>query len=366
MKYDYLIVGSGFFGSTFARLATDKGLKCLVIESRDHVAGNAYTINTEGIIVHRYGPHIFHTNDDDIWKFVNRFSDFYPYIHSPKACVEGKIYSLPFNMHTFYEIWGCRYPSEAENLIKKQKYNGSISNLEEQALSLVGHDIYNLLIKGYTQKQWGKDPKHLPAEIIKRLPLRYTFDNNYFNDRYQGIPIEGYTKLIERMLEGCEYKLNIDYFEQKEYWDSLADRVVYTGKIDQFYDYCYGELEYRSLQFITEHLEIENYQGVSQMNYPGLEVPWTRIVEHKHFLNQKTSNTIITKEISVAGTKTSIPYYPVNDYYNKKTYNKYQSLADNETKHIFGGRLAEFRYYDMHQVIASAMTTFKKLHHDNY
>lgn len=362
MKYDYLIVGSGLYGSTFARLAKDRGLRCLIIESRGHIGGNVYTENQNGIEVHRYGPHIFHTNDEKIWQFVNRFSDFNNYIHTPKAYRNGKIYSLPFNMHTFHELWGCVWPSEAERLIEKQRYKGPVTNLEEQALSLVGSDIYETFIKSYTEKQWGREAKFLPPEIIKRIPLRFTFDNNYFNDQYQGIPISGYTSMMNCMLNGIECRVNTDYFEQKEYWDSLADKVVYTGKIDEFYDYCYGELEYRSLSFIQEHFDFENYQGVAQMNYVDGYHPWTRVIEHKHFYKSRTPNTVITKEIPVQYTRDRIPYYPVNDKESNKRFAQYKSRADAETKFIFGGRLSEYRYYDMHQVIGSAMATFKKLH----
>lgn len=359
MKYDYLIVGAGFFGATFARLMTDVGKKCLVIDSRNHVAGNAHTKRIENIDVHEYGPHIFHTNDDDIWKFVNRFSSFNNFILSPKVFRNGRIYSLPFNMNTFHEIWGCVTPSQALKIIEAQRFKGDPQNLEEQALSLVGRDIYDLLIRDYTIKQWKKDPKELPSFIIKRLPLRFTYDNNYFNDRYQGIPIEGYTKLFDNMLEGIDVSLMSNYFENKDHWDSMADKIVFTGKIDEYYGYEYGELEYRTLNFKHETLQVENYQGVAQMNYPELSVPWTRIIEHKHFTNTKSDVTVITKEMPAIWSKDKVPYYPINDTKNDTIYKKYRDRADQETNVIFGGRLSEYRYYDMHQVIGSAMKTVK-------
>ena len=339
-KYKFLIVGSGFFGSTFARLATDDGYNCLVLESRNHIGGNAYTEKIDGIDVHMYGPHIFHTNDYRIWKFVNRFADFNSFILSPKSHVDGKLYSLPFNMNTFYELWGCTTPERAKEIIDSQKFNGTPSNLEEQALSMVGKDIYELLIKGYTKKQWQKDPKDLPADIIKRLPLRFTFDNNYFNDRYQGIPENGYTELFENMLRGIEVKLNTNYFDNRTYYNSIAETVVFTGKIDEFFNYEYGDLDYRSLEFEHRRLSTENFQGVAQMNYGSENAPWTRIIEHKHFTGVNTNNTVITFEYPTSYDRTKVPYYPINDEINNLKYMKYRDLADTVPSVIFGGRLS--------------------------
>jgi UDP-galactopyranose mutase len=358
--YDYLIIGAGFFGATFARIATDSGKTCLVIDKREHIGGNAYSENIDGIEVHKYGPHIFHTNDDRIWSFINRFTRFNNYIHTPKSYVKGKLYSLPFNMNTFYEIWGCTKPSEALEIINSQRFGGEPSNLEEQALSLVGKDIYDLLISQYTLKQWRKHPRELPAFIIKRLPLRFTFDNNYFNDKYQGIPINGYTQIFQNMLNGIEVRLNTDYFENTKYFRSLAKKTVYTGKIDEFFNYQFGELEYRSLEFKHETHTTENYQGISIINYPSLDIPWTRIVEHKHFTGVKTDHTIITKEIPTVWNKKQIPCYPINDMVNQMRYEKYRNKADSYDNVIFGGRLADYRYYDMHQCIGSAMAAARK------
>lgn len=360
MSYDYLIVGAGFFGATFARLASDAGKTCLVIDNRSHIGGNAYTEDMDDIDVHMYGPHIFHTNDDRIWKFVNQFSEFNNFILSPKVYRDGKMYSLPFNMNTFYELWGCTTPKQAENMIENQRFKGQPTNLEEQALSLVGRDIYELIIRDYTQKQWQKDPKQLPAFIIKRLPLRFTYNNNYFNDKYQGIPTEGYTKMFEKMLDGIDVMLNKNYFDNREGWNMMAKKVVFTGKIDEFFDYRFGELEYRSLKFIHEKIDSSNFQGVAQVNYPSTDYEWTRIIEHKHFTGAKTDHTIITKEIPDTWDKTKVPYYPINDEKNDQIYTKYRELADSTPNVIFGGRLSEYKYYDMHQVIASAMVTAKK------
>lgn len=359
--YDYLIVGSGFFGSTFARLATDDGKKCLVLEERKHVGGNAYDEKREGIYVHVYGPHIFHTNDEKLWKFVNRFSSFNNFISMPKSYRDGRMYSLPFNMNTFYEIWGCTKPEEAKKIIESQKFLGNPQNLEEQALRLVGRDIYELLIKDYTKKQWQKDPKDLPSFIIKRLPVRYTYDSRYFDDKFQGIPENGYTEMIKNMLDGIEVLTNTNYFYNKKYFDSICKNVVFTGKIDEYYDYEYGQLEYRTLEFINETLEMENFQGNAVINYPDLSVPWTRIVEHKHFTNSKSDVTIITKEIPSTWSKGTIPYYPINDNKNQKIFDQYYEKSLLEKNVIFGGRLSEYRYYDMHQVIASAMSKYKKI-----
>jgi len=359
MKYDYVVVGAGWFGATFARLMTDAGKSCLVVESRKHIGGNAYTEKMDNIHVHMYGPHIFHTNDDDIWNFVNQFSKFNNFTLSPKVYTNGRMYSLPFNMNTFHEVWGCTTPEQAKAIIESQKFKGEPKNLEEQALSLVGTDIYNLLIKEYTMKQWKKEPKELPSFIIKRLPLRFTYDNNYFNDRYQGIPVDGYTKLFENMLDGIDVVLDENYLQKRDYYNALADKIVFTGKIDEFFDYSYGELEYRTLDFIHEKLEIENFQGVAQVNYPDITVPWTRIVEHKHFTNAKSDFTIVTKEIPTEYDRTKIPYYPINDDKNTEIFKKYREEAKKEKNILFGGRLAEYRYYDMHQIIASAMKLVK-------
>jgi UDP-galactopyranose mutase len=359
--YDYVIVGSGFYGSTFARLATDAGKKCLVLESRSHIGGNAYSERQNNIDIHVYGPHIFHTNNDEIWNFVNRFSEFDNFIYSPKAHNDGKLYSLPFNMNTFYEIWKTITPDEALNRIEEQRFKGEPTNLEEQALSLVGTDVYNLLIRDYTAKQWQTDPKALPEFIIKRLPVRFTYDNNYFNDKYQGIPTEGYTKLIENMLEGVEVITDVDYFQQKSHWDSLAKTVVFTGKIDEFFDYEFGELQYRTLKFEHTWHETDNYQGVPVINDTGSKNPWTRTIEHKHFNpSRKTDTTIVTRETPDTWSRDKVPYYPINDETNNAIYQKYKTKAKTLDNVIFGGRLSEYQYYDMHQVIGSAMARFKK------
>jgi UDP-galactopyranose mutase len=362
MKYDYLIVGSGFFGATFARLATDAGKTCLVIESRSHIGGNAYSEKVEGIDVHVYGPHIFHTNDDDIWAFVNRFTKFNNFVANTKVQSNGKLYSLPFNMNTFYELWGCTKPEEAKAIIESQrlKLDRPAANLEEQALSMIGTDLYELIVKDYTTKQWKAHPKDLPAFIIKRLPMRFTYDNNYFDDKYQGIPIDGYTKMFENILNDIDVIIGENYFENKDHWDSMADTVVFTGKIDEYFGYEFGELEYRTLEFQHELLNTDNYQGMPQINYPSLDVPWTRIIEHKHYTKVKTEKTIITREIPVTWDKTKIPYYPINDDKNMAIFRKYREKADSLPNVIFGGRLSEYRYYDMHQVIGSAMATYKK------
>ncbi len=360
MKYDYLIVGAGFFGATFARLATDAGKKCLIIDSRNHIAGNAYTKKEDGIDVHMYGPHIFHTNNKEIWDFVNRFTEFNNFVLTPKVYRSGRMYSLPFNMNTFYEIWGCTTPSQAKKIIESQKFQGTPTNLEEQALSLVGRDIYELLIKDYTAKQWQKHPVDLPTFIIKRLPVRFTYDNNYFNDRYQGIPVDGYTALFEKMLDGIEVRLNTNYFDDREGWNSLASKVVFTGKIDEYYGYEFGELEYRCLEFRHEKKNEENFQGSVMINYPEPEIPWTRVVEHKHFTKVKTDTTIVTYETPVKYERNKVPYYPINDEKNTEIYNKYRDKSELEKNVIFGGRLAEYQYMDMHQVIGSAMKSFKE------
>jgi UDP-galactopyranose mutase len=363
-KYDYLIVGSGLYGAVFAHEATKKGKKCLVIDKRSHLGGNIYCKNIEGINVHQYGPHIFHTNDKSIWNYVNQFVEFNRFTYSPIAIFDKKVFNLPFNMNTFYQLWGVTTPQEAMKVINKQvKESGIVDpkNLEEQAIFLVGNDIYEKLIKGYTEKQWGKSATELPPFIIKRLPIRFTFDNNYFNDKYQGIPIGGYNKIIEGLLSGIDSEVNVNYFDDRQRWNSLADKVVYTGAIDEFYDYRYGNLEYRSLGFETEILDVENFQGNAGVNYTSKEVPYTRIVEHKHFEFGTQSKTVITKEFSVNWELGMEPYYPVNDSINNAKYNKYKKLADSNVKFIFGGRLAEYKYYDMHQIIGSALNKSKQI-----
>ena len=360
MIYDYLIVGAGFFGATFARLMTDAGKKCLVVDSRRHIGGNAYSERIEGIDVHLYGPHIFHTNDDDIWEFVNRFSKFNNFVLSPKVKTKGKMYSLPFNMNTFYELWGCTTPEQAQKIIEKQRFKGTPKNLEEQALSLVGKDVYETLIKDYTSKQWRRHPQDLPADIIKRLPVRFVYDNNYFNDKYQGIPVDGYDMLFQRMLEGTTIHLNTDYFASKPFLDRQAKKVVFTGKIDEYFDYQFGELEYRTLDFEHVKHDIENYQGVAQLNYPDLSIPYTRTIEHKHFTRVKTPTTIVTTETPAKWSRGKVPYYPINDDKNNEIYKKYRDKAKSLDNVIFGGRLSEYRYYDMHQVIGSAMVAARK------
>jgi len=357
-KYDYLIVGSGLFGCVFAHEAYKRGKTCLLIDKRNHNGGNVYCQRIEDINVHKYGAHIFHTNDKEIWDYVNSFVEFNRYTNSPLAYYKGNLYNMPFNMNTFYQLWKVKTPDEAKAEIQSQisKLNiGVPSNLEERALSLVGIDIYEKLIKGYTEKQWGRPATELPEFIINRLPVRFTFDNNYFNDKYQGIPIGGYNKLIEGLLENIEVRLNIDYFEDREELNQLADKIIFTGKIDQFYNYRYGLLEYRSLRFENEVHEKENYQGNAVINYTEREIPYTRIIEHKHFEFGKQPKTVITKEYPEEWTKDKEPYYPINDEKNMQVFKKYKDLADKEENVIFGGRLAEYRYYDMHQIIGSAL-----------
>jgi len=361
--YDYLIVGAGMFGATFARLAKDAGKRCLVIDQRPHIAGNCYTSENEGIQVHVYGPHIFHCNDTRIWYFVNRFATFNNFRNSPVAMHGGRAYSLPFNMYTFNQMWGVTSPSEAMAKIESQKLvlDRPPENLEEQALVLVGRDIYEKLIRDYTKKQWQKDPKDLPASIIKRLPVRLTWDNNYFNDCYQGIPTGGYSALFANMLDGIEVKLNVDYFADRAMWNSKAKQVVFTGKIDEYFDFRFGELEYRTLDFETEVLPIENYQGNAVINYTEADVPWTRVIEHKHFEpGNKAPHTVVTREIPVAWSKEKVPYYPIGDERNMRLFERYSELAEQEKNVLFGGRLSEYRYYDMHQVIGSAMALAKR------
>jgi len=360
-KYDYLIVGSGLFGSVFAREATDKGKKCLVIEERDHIGGNCYTEEKDGINIHKYGPHIFHTDDKRIWDYTNRFIEFNNYRHSPRVKYKNQIYSFPINLLTLYQIWGVSTPQEATDKIKSCALPiKNPKNLEEWALSQVGEEIYNIFIKGYTTKQWGRDPKDLPVSIIKRIPIRLTFDDNYFFDRYQGIPIGGYTRMVQNILNGIEVRMGEDYFSNKSYWDSIADKIVFTGKIDRFFDYKFGDLEYRSLDFQTEKHDIPDYQGCSIVNYAESEIPHTRITEHKHFENSKSDVTWITKEFPKEYSRGDAPYYPINDEKNSRIYSLYKKEASGLENFIFGGRLAEYKYYDMHQVIASALSKSKK------
>lgn len=356
--YDYLIVGSGLFGSVFAHEAKKRGKTSLIIDKRDHTGGNIYNENIEGINIHKYGAHIFHTNDKRIWDYVNSFVEFNRFTNTPVAEYEGKLYNLPFNMNTFYQLWNVKTPDEAKAVIADQIKDLNITNpqnLEEQALSLVGTDIYEKLIKGYTEKQWGRDCKDLPAFIIKRLPVRFTYDNNYFNDTYQGIPNGGYNKLTNGLLEGIEVRLNENYFDNKEYYNSLAPQIVFTGKIDQYYDYQFGKLQYRSLKFEQQTLDMENYQGSALVNYTEREIPYTRIIEHKHFEFGTQPKTVITHEFPAEWNEGNEPFYPINDQLNNDTYKKYKDLADKESNVIFGGRLAEYRYYDMHQIIGSAL-----------
>lgn len=364
MKYDYLIVGAGLFGAICACELKKLGRKVLIIEKRPHIGGNVYTENIDGINVHKYGAHIFHTNDKVIWNYVNSFVDFNRFTNSPLANYKGRIYNLPFNMNTFYQLWGTATPEEAKAIINEQRAemaNKTPQNLEEQAISLVGRDVYEKLIKGYTEKQWGRKAIDLPAFIIKRLPVRFTYDNNYFSDRYQGVPIGGYTNLIERILNGVEVKLNTDYLSDREYYYNIADKIIYTGPIDEYFDYQYGMLEYRSLQFETELVDKPDLQGNAVVNYTEAEIPYTRIIEHKHFENIDSSSTVITREYPSEWHVGIEPYYPVNDKKNMDLYNRYRLLAKEEQKVLFGGRLAEYKYYDMHQVIASALYTVNLL-----
>lgn len=361
-KYDYLIVGAGLFGAVFAEHARAAGKSCLIVERRSHVAGNCFTEKVEGIDVHRYGAHIFHTSSKEVWEYVNRFAEFNNFINSPVANFKGRLFSLPFNMHTFYAMWGTRTPAEAADMIARQKLTSGITepkNLEEQAISLVGHDIFEILIKGYTEKQWGKDCRELPASIIKRLPVRLTFDNNYFNDRWQGIPVDGYTAMIENMIGETEVRLDVDFLKEREALESIANKIIYTGPIDEFFDYCYGPLEYRSLRFETETIQQENFQGVAVMNYTDRETPYTRVIEHKHFNPVSSPVTIVTKEYPDNWQPGDEPFYPINNEANAALYEKYKELAKIRPNIIFGGRLGSYRYYDMDKVVAAALTLAK-------
>lgn len=357
MKYDYLIVGAGLFGATFAYEATKKGKKCLLIDKRSHIGGNVYTEQIEGINVHKYGAHIFHTSNKEVWDFVNRFATFNHYVNSPVAVYKDELYNLPFNMNTFSKMWNIKTPQQARDVIKSQIASLNIKdpkNLEEQALSLVGTDVYEKLIKGYTEKQWGRDCKDLPAFIIKRLPLRFTYDNNYFNDRYQGIPEGGYTQMIEKMLEGCDIQLETDYFEFVKQTNIQYDKVIYTGMIDEYYQFKYGRLEYRTVSFENEVLDTDNFQGNAVVNYTEREVPYTRIIEHKHFEFGTQPKTVISKEYPVEWKYGMEPYYPINNERNIAIYQQYKELADKEENVYFGGRLGMYQYFDMDKVILAA------------
>lgn len=365
-EYDYLIVGAGLFGAIFAYEANKKGKKCLVIDKRDHVGGNVYTKEIEGINVHMYGAHIFHTSNKEVWDYMNSFVEFNRYTNSPVARYKDELYNLPFNMNTFHALWGVKTPEEAKAMIEKQKKEAALpegyepANMTEQAISLCGKDIYEKLVKGYTAKQWGRPAEELPPFIIKRLPVRFTYDNNYFNDKYQGIPEGGYTVIIDKMLDGIDVKLSVDYFADRDNLDKLADKVVFTGMIDEYFDYCFGPLEYRSLRFETEVLDEENYQGNAVVNYTEYEIPYTRIIEHKHFEFGTQEKTVITREYPQKWEKGSEPYYPMNDEKNNELFAKYCKKAAEVENVIFGGRLGEYKYYDMHQVVSKALEVARK------
>ena len=362
MKYDYLIIGSGLYGSICAYELTKKGYTCLVIEKRNHIGGNCYTEKKENIDVHKYGAHIFHTSNKEVWDYMNSFVEFNNYRHHVIANYKNETYSLPFNMFTFNKMWNVNTPEEAEKIINSQKYTGEITNLEEQALSLVGKEIYEKLIKGYTKKQWMRDPKSLPKFIIKRLPVRFTYDNNYFYDTYQGIPKNGYTEIFEKLLYGIDVKLNTDYFSDRDYFNGVAEKIIYTGPIDMFFDYQFGDLEYRPLKFEEITINSNNFQGHSVVNYTDEDVEYTRIIEHKHFNVSNQSNvTIITKEYPIEWEKGREPYYPINDEVNTRKFEKYKNLIELEKNVHFGGRLAEYKYYDMHNVVENALNYIKKI-----
>ena len=362
MKYDYLVVGAGFFGAVFAHEATKRGKTCLVIDRRNHIGGNCYTATVEGIAVHQYGAHIFHTSDRTVWEYINQFTEFNNYVNSPVANFHGEIYNLPFNMNTFSRLWGISTPAEAKRIIQSQR--GAVTdpkNLEEQAISLVGKDIYEKLVKGYTEKQWGRSCTELPSFIIRRLPVRFVYDNNYFSDRYQGIPEDGYTAVFERLLEGIEIRLNCDYLADRENLRAMADRVIFTGPIDEYFGYCYGPLQFRSLRFKTEILDTDNFQGNAVVNYTDRETPFTRIIEHKHFAFGQQPKTVITREYPADWKPGDEPYYTVNDEPNNALYAKYAELAKAEERVYFGGRLGEYKYYDMDKVIASSLALCEEL-----
>ncbi len=356
-KYDYVLVGSGLYAGVWAYEAKKRGKTCLVVEKRDHIGGNVYCEDVEGIHVHRYGAHIFHTSDRQVWDYVNNLAEFNRYTNSPVANYKGEMYNMPFNMNTFSKMWGISTPAEAKAIIEEQKkaVTGEPGNLEEQAISLVGTDIYKKLVKGYTEKQWGRDCKDLPAFIIRRLPVRFTYDNNYFNDLYQGIPIGGYNVIIDKLFAGCDIETGVDYLEHRKHYDALGETVVYTGTIDAYYQYQFGKLEYRSLRFESEVLDEENHQGVAVVNYTDRETPYTRVIEHKHFEFGTQPKTVITREYPADWKEGMEAYYPVNDEKNQALYQQYAALAENEDHVIFGGRLAEYKYYDMDKVIASAL-----------
>lgn len=357
MKYDYLIIGSGLFGAVFAHEARERGRRCLVLERRDHIGGNVYTYRRDGINIHKYGAHIFHTSDRGVWEYINRFAEFNNYINSPVANYKGEIYNMPFNMNTFNRMWGVRTPDEARAIIERQRaeVTGPVDNLEKQAISLVGRDIFEKLVKGYTEKQWGRSCSELPPEIIRRLPVRYVYDNNYFNDRWQGIPEGGYTQIMEKLLEGTEVRLGTDFNTDREHYRELADRVLYTGALDEYFDYSLGHLQYRSVRFEDERIECENWQGVAVVNYTDRETPYTRVIEHRHFEKCDSPVTWISREYPVDYTVTGEPYYPVNDSANSSLYSRYRALADQDDRLILGGRLAQYAYFDMDKTIRAAL-----------